>query len=601
MVISIIRTLCTCELALAAGVTSMMAQPPFQASSSNRKAPTYHVPAINPCGGHQVSRAQPLGKVRSFVYLTATNAGNSVSLRAIAASPFDLIILGGGAINIPLDRGTADPTGHKLIFGYIDVSESAIFEEPDLFVNGSVPAWFGHLNPAYQGLYSVQYWNPAWEKEIFLQLDQLIADGYDGVFLDVLNGDSEWAPGNIFGNPVYDDRVHAMATLVSNVRAHLNSTRQTRPFYMAGNGPYEIAAQYPNSLANLDAVFNDWAYYGPLPTNGLTSEYMGTGTAQYVASTLAPIYDKANIVVFGNDYPLPLGDPTADLMSFQFYAGLDWIPSITTALADARILSTGPFMFMATPSNPSVTGTKNFTNYLSGGCAAAATLTGGDQGDYFIGGPGRNTIIGGSGNDTIYAHPAAAGPKNILDFQIAATNQNATTPSVSILVNGRSAIPKTPITAVYGTDVQEFQLDITSLKPITSVEIDVTGTTFHDQDNFSNVELVSIVFSGQQVNLTTGTFSNGASNPGYTYSNNGKVTFPASSFVGASYLSDTSDIIDGGAGTNTVIYRFASTNYAITNHTDGSVTVEGKTGSEGPDLLRNIQTIQFADKTITLK
>jgi hypothetical protein len=34
---------------------------------------------------------------------------------------------------------------------------------------------------------------------------------------------------------------------------------------------------------------------------------------------------------------------------------------------------------------------------------------------------------------------------------------------------------------------------------------------------------------------------------------------------------------------------------------DGSVTVIGNVTAEGPDVLRNIQTLRFTDKTVTLK
>ncbi|HTB11129.1 MAG TPA: hypothetical protein VK752_06150 [Bryobacteraceae bacterium] len=227
---------------------------------------------------------------------------------------------------------------------------------------------------------------------------------------------------------------------------------------------------------------------------------------------------------------------------------------------------------------------------------------GGNRGDYFILGPGRNTIVGGSGNDTIYAHPSAAGLKNILDLQFAATNLNATTPSISVKINGRIAVAATPITAVYNTSTQDFQIDVRPYQPISAVEIDVTGTSYTDQNNYSNVEIMDMTYKGAPISLGSASYSSGGSNPGFTYSNNGTVVFPPSAFLVASnFLEDTSDTIDGGAGNNTVVYWAASKNYTMLTNADGSVTVIGNVTAEGPDVLRNIQTLRFTDKTVTLK
>ncbi len=540
-----------------------------------------------------------MARVRSFEYIIAANLGTPGILQLIAGSSTDLLILGGGANQISLNKATSGIS--KLIFGYIDVAEAAPYFEPELFSGTSLPSWFGSPNPGFKNLYTVQYWNPAWAPELFAQVDQLIADGYDGIFLDVLTGDDEWSQGNVEGNPVYANATQAMATLLSQIRAHLESNRPSRPFYLMGNNPQNIAINYPSSLASLDAIFNETVYYGQEPSNGQVSVYEGTTQASYIASRLAPAYNAAGVPVFGNDYPSPLADASADLKSFEFYSQLGWVSSVTTPLQTDQILSTGPFMFTATPSSTAVSGVRNATNFLAGGCAPAARLTGGDQGDFFIGGPGRNTIVGGAGNDVIYAHPAAAALKNVIDFQFAAINMNATTPSLSVQINGKVAVPSTPITAVNGTSVQDFQVDATLFQPIASVEIVVTGTTYINQTNFSNVEIESITYNDVPVVLSSGTYSNGSGTTDTPYSNNGTVTFPASSFPAPPpFPPDTSDIIDGGGGNNTVIYRSVSTNYTITTHPDGSVTVTGNKTAEGPDLLKNIQMLQFSDKTITL-
>jgi endo-alpha-1,4-polygalactosaminidase (GH114 family) len=520
---------------------------------------------------------------------------------AVSESRADLIILGGGSYDAPLDRARADPTGSKLIFGYQDISEAAAYMFPDLFAGSALPDWFGQQNPGYPGLYTVQYWNPAWKSAIFANIDKIVANGYDGVYLDSLDGDNDWSSGNPEGNPVYPDATSAMAAFLSELRTHIKSAYPGKTFYLIGNDPTGIALHFPAALRNLDAIFNEWVYYGQKSTNGVVSEYKGTSSATYIESRLEPLYLSAGVPVFGNDYPAPLNDPSAAFSSFEFYTSLGWVPSVTTPLQSLRILSTGPFMFMATPSNTTVTGYPDFVNYISGGQTAAATLIGGDQGDYFIGGPGENTIRAGAGNDTIYAHPKDAAYKNKIVVHLSSTITNGTTPSVSILINGQVVVQPTPITVAYDAGTQEFMIDASPFLPISSLSLKVIGTNYIDQDHYSNIEINDIIYDGKPLDLTAGVYTNGGSSAGYTYSNSGTVSFPRSSFTSTSiFLTDTSDDIDGGGGFNTVIYRGPYSNYSIAQQTDDSWIVKSGTTAEGPDKLTNIQKLIFSDKQIDL-
>jgi cysteinyl-tRNA synthetase len=545
--------------------------------------------------------ARLLTEVSSYEYLLAVNTGTPDIYTAISKSRADLVIMGGGSYDPPVNRAAADPTGRKLIVGYQDISEAQAYMFPDLFAGSALPDWFGKQNPGYPGLFTVQYWNPAWKSAIFANIDKIVANGYDGVFLDVLDGDSEWSLGNPEGNPVYPDALSAMATLLSDIRTHIKSAYPGKTFYLIGNGPSGIALHFPAALRNLDAIFNEWVYYGPKPTDGTVSEYKGTGNAAYTESTLAPLYQSAGVPIFGGDYPAPLNDPAAALLSFEFYTSLGWVPSVTRPAGGLGILSTGPFMFMATPSNTTVTGYPDFVNYISGGLTAAATLVGGDWGDYFIGGPGENTIRAGAGNDTIYAHPEEAGYKNRIVVHLSSTIKNGTTPSVAILVNRKVVVQATPITVAWGAGTQEFMIDVSPYLPISSLSLKVTGTSYIDQNDYSNIEINDIIYDGKPLDLAAGVYTNGSSGTGYAWSNNGTVSFPGSSFTsGLSWMKDTSDDIDGGGGVNTVVYRGSYSNYSIVQQADGSFVITSRTTAEGPDTLRNVQKLIFSDRQIDL-
>jgi hypothetical protein len=544
--------------------------------------------------------------VRSCEYVIGSGLGTPGIYPALAGSPADLIILGGGQYDGPLDRAAADPAGTKLFFGYRDVSEAAQWSDPGLFSSGTLPSWFGNANPGYSGLYSVQYWNPAWEPLIFASIDQMIANGYDGAFLDVLGGDYEWSAGNDLGNPVYANATGAMATLLADIRAHIVTKHPGLRFYLIGNNPYGIAQTFPADLANLDAVLNEVAYYGQDPNNGAVASYIGTSHARFVSSVLAPIYAAAGLPVFGVDYPTPLSDPTADFLGFNLYSSLGWVPSVTTPFQSDAIFSTGPFMFMATPSNSTATGAPGFVNFLSGGLSPNATLIGGNQGDYFLGGPGQNTILGGAGDDTIYAHPADSDLKGVLDVQVNETSSNGLKATVTVLINGRIAIPPTSVTADANQgQTQDLRVNLAEYAPVSSLEIEGNNITYADSSSFNNLYVTSILLDGAPLSFTDGVYS-AYSNPedGGTealLNYEGTVSFSGSALpVVSPFLPNTSDAIDGGGGDNVVIYRSSYGNYSVSRNADGSWLVTSLATAEGPDTLKNIQTLVFSDRTIPL-
>jgi hypothetical protein len=552
-------------------------------------------------------------KVQSYLYAIGDLPTNSGVLEAVGKSPQDLFILSHGAGLPSLDRSIADPNNNKLIFSYIDVAEIMSFEYPSLFAGSTLPPWFGKQNPGYPGLYTVQYWSPEWEKVVFSMVDEIIAQGYDGIFLDVLNGDYEWSDGNPEGNPVYSGAVQAMATLVTDIRNYINSKNLGYRFYLIGNTPNKIALEYPASLKSLDIVFNESVFYTQPIDNGYTSTYEGTAFSLDLKSRLATAYESASGQVLGNDYPLPLSDAGADIKSFEFYSALGWPASINAAYQTVQVLGTGPYMFMARPARPAVAGSKNIVNFISGGLVANATLTGGDKGDYFIGGPGQNTITGGAGNDTIYAHPANVLNKDLLDIQFNTNGQNPSHPAtVTVLVNGQTAVSNLAITAnsnTSGYTNQDVQINTSQYGPLQSLEIVADGIYHTSSSSFNNVIVASLSFEGQALDLNGGAYTssvNGVTNgtfggtQGY-FNGDGNVSFgPSALQISSPYSANTSDAIDGGGGVNTVIYRAAARNYTIANQADGSVLVTSASTAEGPDTLRNIQFVQFTDKAVAI-
>jgi hypothetical protein len=547
-------------------------------------------------------KAITLNQVRSYIYAIAAGPGTPGLYASVKNSPIDLVILGGGSHATRLDRTAIDPSNSKLVFNYIDLTEAATFYAPSLFSNGTRSPILGRPTPGFSDLYSVQYWDPVWRAEVHRQIDLIIGAGYDGVFLDVVTPDA-WVAGNLYGNPIRATALSDLSSLVDDVASYVKAKNLSRPFYLIANNPLALAKAIPSSLSNFDAIFHEWVYWGQPTENGLTSVYKGTQVAQDVINSVSAIYK--NKLVLGDDYPLPLDSNTEVFRSFSLYNSIGWVPSVTKALQDEKIFESGPFLFLATPSNQSVAGAKSFVNFIGGGLATATTLSGGDKDDFFIGGPGTNAISAGGGNDTVYAHPENVVNINLLEISFQGDVKNVPAPSFSILINGKIAIAGTQLTGTTtNQQIQTVKIDTTPYGEVNTIEIEAIGTKNVDQNTFSNIFIEGMFYQGQRIDFTKAQF--GKFNQSLTNGtrallngNNVVVTSPILPITLPSFGS-TSDIIDGGTGVNTVVYRRASANYSVTNQADGTVLVASTAPGEGPDTLKNIQSLQFTDKTVSI-
>ena len=62
---------------------------------------------------------------------------------------------------------------------------------------GKAPAWLGAWNESWPNSRKVRYWDPDWQKIIFNRqgtgwLDRIVAAGFDGAYLDIIDGYYHW-------------------------------------------------------------------------------------------------------------------------------------------------------------------------------------------------------------------------------------------------------------------------------------------------------------------------------------------------------------------------------------------------------------------------
>lgn len=538
--------------------------------------------------------------VRSYLYMNSSGTGTPGIYERIRNTPVDLIILGSYVGQPAFQRALADPEGTKLIVALTSLTLASAWQTPELLSLQPRPAWIGREVPEWPGTFSVQYWNPAWRQSLKQRIDQLIAEGYDGVFLDSANEDFDWLPGNRLGNPGFADASDQLGALIADVCAYVRARALPRPFYVIANGsPRGAEQKSPSPLAALDAIFVEGLYFLSTGAGGInTSQAQSAQTLHWMDGFVVPGYGRLKIKMLGNDYPQPPNDLGLALKTFQYYSELGWVPSVVDATDMMRTAELGPLMFMAVPSRPVVSGKPSTVNFLSGGVVPAATLIAGDQGDFLLGGPGTNLITGGKGDDTIYPHPRRAQLLNTVRFRLSAfTTPGRAYPSVVVTVND------TPVTGRVTVDALRSQSalrEITATIPegtvVRRIGLQIDGADYVSANNYSTLYVEGLTYRGTPIDLHDGRYSKGGAYDGYAEAGTGSLSFEAGALaVAGDYPAANGSTIDGGGGMNTVVYRGLFGDYTVRPQADGSTLVTAKRTPEGPDTLRRVQWIRFAD------
>lgn len=69
----------------------------------------------------------------------------------------------------------------------------------------NAPAFLLAENPDWEGNYRVRYWHPGWQQLILADVDRIMAAGFDGVYLDIVDGFETFEQD---GKNFLDDRVN---------------------------------------------------------------------------------------------------------------------------------------------------------------------------------------------------------------------------------------------------------------------------------------------------------------------------------------------------------------------------------------------------------
>jgi cysteinyl-tRNA synthetase, unknown class len=202
--------------------------------------------------------AKTLAAVRRFGYQL-----QKLDVKEAVASPADLLVIdperdGGRLSAEDVGRLRTRPDGKKrLVLAYLSIGEAEDYRpywRPEW--KKEPPAWLGPANPDWKGNFKVRYWDDAWQGLILGKedspLDRVVADGYDGVYLDIVDGFEFWE-----GKGVKDARGN-MVAWVERLAGH---ARKTRPGFLVVPQNGEALAREKGYLDLVDAIGREDVYF----------------------------------------------------------------------------------------------------------------------------------------------------------------------------------------------------------------------------------------------------------------------------------------------------------------------------------------------------
>ena len=110
-----------------------------------------------------------------------------------------------------LDTIRSGKAGRKVV-AYLSIGEAEDYRsywQSDWASNGkrtaAAPVWLGIENPDWKGNYQIKYWSADWQKLMLAAVDDAMARGFDGVYLDIVDGFQTYEQG---ADGYLDDRIN---------------------------------------------------------------------------------------------------------------------------------------------------------------------------------------------------------------------------------------------------------------------------------------------------------------------------------------------------------------------------------------------------------
>lgn len=143
----------------------------------------------------------------------------------------------------------------KMVLSYLSIGEAEDYRDYwQEHWDENPPSFLLEENPEWEGNYNVKYWDMTWQSIILNKLDDIIAKGYDGVYLDRVDAYQEYD---------YMSSVHSTEEMISFVEKISSHARSIKPdFKIITQNAVELYSDDEfqaavDGLAREDLWFND--------------------------------------------------------------------------------------------------------------------------------------------------------------------------------------------------------------------------------------------------------------------------------------------------------------------------------------------------------
>jgi cysteinyl-tRNA synthetase, unknown class len=161
----------------------------------------------------------------------------------IAAAPVDVKVVeatsDGANTMFSASQVNTMRASRGVVVGYFSIGEAENYRD---YFNTLSPGMTGPVNPDWPGNFQVAYWTTEWRTICFDYCDRMIAHGFDGMYMDVVDEyNLAWAKTNVPGGGITNSG-NAMIALIQSIRDHAHA--QNPAFKIWVNGAEEML--YPN-------------------------------------------------------------------------------------------------------------------------------------------------------------------------------------------------------------------------------------------------------------------------------------------------------------------------------------------------------------------
>lgn len=211
--------------------------------------------------GYQLQRVDPASIPDSVDLLVTDYSRDGSGLGALSAADVELL----------RQRPDGRP---RIVLAYLSIGEAEAYRSYwRRHWRVSPPAWLGPENKDWKGNFAVRYWEPDWQRLILdpapslvtrvlsywlpgyspaPYLDRIVAAGFDGVFLDKVDGYEDWAT----------ERPQAAAEMMRFVSSIADHARMRRPGFLVVQQNAEELLSDAQYAEKIDAIAKEDLFFG---------------------------------------------------------------------------------------------------------------------------------------------------------------------------------------------------------------------------------------------------------------------------------------------------------------------------------------------------